>query len=1008
MVTIPLASGAVSAEIVRHAPAARRVRLNLAGLRNDPALARRVEAHFAAAGWVVEVQASLASGRVLLCYDADTVFSAELLERAPGAGWTRWSPPDAAGPTGREVAPGEGAPSGGTLAARVLRAVGLERWLESPAAPRPVEQATARWHSLSVEEALGVLASGQEGLADAEARARLVHYGANQLEAQAQRTRLEILASQFANLPTMLLLVSGTVSVLLGDVLDAGVIVLVVVLNAAVGYHIERRNEALLSSWRRLEAGTAQVIRGATVATVAATDLVPGDVVLLRAGDVVPADARVIDAHRLACDEAALTGESEAQAKRADPVADGAALADRRSMMYAGTVVVGGRGRAVVVATGRSTELAGVRTLIEKSQDPQTPLERRLSQLGRWATGLGVGAAGVMAVGGLLRGRPAVAVGRTAVALGVAAIPEGLPVVATAALVHCMERMRGDGMVVRRLVSAETLGGVTVVCVDKTGTLTRNEMQLEVLESDAESLPPDLALERPREIFADRRALALAAGVLNSDIDFHSNGNGLEISGSATERALVAAAQRAGLNPEELRERLPRRALRERKSAIHYVLSLHDGPEGPVAFVKGAPEQVLDLCDRDVHGPLDQARRRQLLERNEALAESGHRVLAIAWKRLGADEHEPHEGFDFLALAGLRDPLRPGSAEAVATAARAGIRTLVLTGDQRATAAAVAREVGIAGLAVDGGELARRLEAGDRDAEAELDGIAVLSRVSPADKVAIVRALRRRGEVVAMAGDGINDAPALKVADVGIAVGAHASDIARQTADVVLETADLRSILAAVGEGRIVQDNLRRSVRFLFASNLSEVALMLGGMAAGQDPLQALQLLWINLLGDTLPALALAFEPGDPEVLGRGPAPPGSPLLQRRDWDAVVRDGALLGLLGGAAFLVGGTPAAFATLVGSQIGYAFACRAPEKRVGPRFVALVGSAAVLQLGAMLLPPFRAALKLPAPSLLPFAGLAIGVAAAPAVRALADAASRLSHRPPQQLWPKGRIA
>jgi Ca2+-transporting ATPase len=350
-------------------------------------------------------------------------------------------------------------------------------------------------------------------------------------------------------------------------------------------------------------------------------------------------------------------------------------------------------------------------------------------------------------------------------------------------------------------------------------------------------------------------------------------------------------------------------------------------------------------------------------------------VLALACKPLPDGDERLDGGFDFLGLAALRDPLRAGAAEAVRRAARAGIRTMILTGDQPATAAAVARAVGLDGEVFEVDDLSSRMEHGEAGALAQLDRAAGFARVTPADKVAIVRALRRRGDVVAMAGDGINDAPALRSADVGIAVGAQASDIARQTADIVLETPDLVAILHAVGEGRIVQDNLRRSVRFLFGSNLSEVVLMVGAALVGTTPLKPLQLLWLNVLSDSLPGLALALEPGRPEVLDRPPVAPGSPILSRVDWRALVRDGVLMAALAGAAFTAGGAPFTLVTIVGVQIGYAIACRARNTPATPRFGQLIGGAAGLQLAAMALPPLRAALQLPAlagPPLAAFAG------------------------------------
>jgi Ca2+-transporting ATPase len=458
---------------------------------------------------------------------------------------------------------------------------------------------------------------------------------------------------------------------------------------------------------------------------------------------------------------------------------------------------------------------------------------------------------------------------------------------------------------------------------------------------------------------------------------------------------LVRAAESAGLDVGELRKRFPRRLLRERVGDIHYVISIHDAPGGArLAFVKGAPEQVVRLCD------LDAAARAKYLVRNDELAAAGLRVLALAWKPLGGDG-DASRGYRWIGLVGLRDPLRPTARDAVRSAKRAGIRTVILTGDQLRTADAIARQVELGGIAVDGSALARRLEAGDHEAEALLDRVGVLARVSPADKAAIVRAFRRRGEIVAMVGDGINDAPALKIADVGVAVGVGSSDLARQVADVVLAEEDLRAILAAVGEGRIVQDNLRRAIRFLFATNLSEMALMVASsLLGGREPLTPMQLLWINLLTDTLPALALALEPGHPEVLDRPPAPPQAPLLSHAAVKEMVRDGALMATVGAGGMLLGGPRLAFATLTSAQLSYATVCRAPGTSMNRRFLGLVGGAIAVQGAALVTSPLRRLLRLGPLSALEPVGFLAGLVLPPMI-AGARASGEIVRRAPKEV-------
>jgi P-type Ca2+ transporter type 2C len=904
--------------LVRRLPRSRRWRIDAAAFRGDRRSLETIGTRLRRLDGVERVDVDVRSGRILVVTDGSERAAATLtaiLRERPQAGRRR--------PRARGVAP--------------------------IADDRP-------WHAMSVGQVFAALGSSTDGLGEADVKRRRARFGCNVVDGAGGRSRLGIFAAQLANVPTALLIASSSVSLALGEWLDAVAIGGVLSLNTAIGYVVERSSETLLALWTRAEEGDTEVLRDGRLKRVATADLVPGDVVALRAGDVVPADVRLTEARRLACDEAAFTGESEPQLKRAAAVAADTPLADRTSMGWSGAVVVGGRGRGVVVATGDATELARVQQLIDAARAPETPLARRLARLGHGVAAAAVGGAAVQALAGLVHGRPVRQIVRGAVALGLAALPEGLPVVSTSALVRSMARMRKDGMVVRRLASAETLGGVTVICADKTGTLTKNEMQLELVDVGGRELAPgDLAAD-PARLFDDPLTLLLAAALLNSDVDVARRGREVEaLSGSATERALVGAALAAGLDGVQLRRHHPLRRLWERQDHAHYVVSVHGRPGGGhVAFIKGAPEQVIAMCERMHDGPLDGAARARLLARNAALASRGLRVLALAWRPVDGAGERPRGGFRYLGMAGLRDPLREGARDAILAAARAGIRTILVTGDQQLTAAAIAREVG-------------------------LDGDEVLSRVTPADKLALVEALRARGEVVAMCGDGVNDAPALKAADVGVAVGQQATDLARRVADVVLASEDLRAVLDAVAEGRIVQDNLRRAIRYLFATNLSEMMLMVGAAILGaRDPLTPLQLLWINMLTDTLPALALALERGARSVLARPPAAPSAPLFTPAQKRAIGRDGTILSLAGAAGVLVGGPPLAFGTLAGAQLAYTLVCRAPGEPLSPRFATLVGGTAAVQLAGVTLPPLRALLGLSGSGALPLAGFTAGFA------------------------------
>jgi Ca2+-transporting ATPase len=889
--------------LVHHARAARRLRLEIPDLYGDHRLAREIERTTSRRDGIARVVANPRSGRVLIELEAWSPLVAEIAALGAEAGRR--------GHVARRTPPGVG-------------------------------EAVAAAHAKIADEVVTKLRSHVEhGITQSEARRRLSRYGENTLDRARPPSRLALAARQLANVPSALLLGGAAVSLLFGDVLDAGAIVIVIGLNAYIGYRMERTNQRLLDAWRHAEAGTADVIRGGRPTQVNVAELVPGDLLMLRVGNVIPADARIVDAHRLQLDESVLTGESEAVAKTEQAVSLDATLAARTCMLYRGTTVVGGHGRAVITAIGDATEIGNVRRLAAAAR-PRARLAARLDKLGvRLAAG-GLVAAGVSAIASIVWRKPPIEVIRDTVALGVAAIPEGLPVTSSVALVRAMARMRDRGAIVRRLATAETLGSVTVVCADKTGTLTENRMRLEAIWIEGTRIP---AAELRSPGLSPVRAL-LAAAVLNSDLDFHHNADRLHIAGSPTERAIAQAALSAGLDPVALRVAFPRSRLIERDDQARYVISEHTGPDGSeLAFVKGAPEQILELCGVS-NGALDE---------NARMAAEGLRVLGVASRNGGGT-------WRLLGLVALRDALREGAAAAIRGAVHAGIRSVILTGDQRATASAIARAVGLEGEIVEGSDVPAVI--GDLE---RLRNVAVFARVTPADKLAVIEALRAAGEVVAMAGDGINDAPALRAADVGIAVGVHSSDLARQTADVVLEHEDLRSILIAIGEGRIVQDNLRRSVRFQVAGNLGEVLLVMGGAFLGRRPISALGLLWINLLTDTFPGLALALEPGHPEVLARPPPPANAAILERRDWARAARDGVTIAAVSSLAALAGGPIAAFAAIGALQFGYAAMCRSSETRLdrmhhGRRFARMVGGSAALHAAAIALAPVRGLLQL----------------------------------------------
>jgi Ca2+-transporting ATPase len=919
----------VAASIARHARSARRLRLEVPALLGDPELAHRLEQTAAARPGVVRASASTRSARLLVEYSDDAPVLAELEAYARRRERRRTS-------------------------------------RQHPRAPH----LAVDWHAESFDEVCKRLATScTAGLSKAEAERRRQLFGSNVIAEEAPQSRLAMLAAQFKNVPTAMLLSSTVVSLLLGDVIEAGAIVAVLGINATVGYRVERTSQSLLESWRTTELGTAEVVRDGSIMTVPAAALVPGDVIVVRAGTVITADARIVAAHRLSADEGPLTGESESVTKQNTPVPVDAPLAERTSLLYRGTMVASGHGRAVVVATGHDTEIADVQRLAAESHAPKGRLQARLNALGTRLSWAGLAASGAAAVAGLAHLRNPVEILRDTVALGVAAIPEGLPVTTTAALVRAMERLRARGVVVRRLSTSETLGAITIACTDKTGTLTENKMRLEqlsLLDGGRTRRINAADLTDQCKAFGPLAALLIAC-VLNSDVEYQRNAHGhLELDGSATERALVEAARRCGIDPAAIREYWPRRRLIERHDGIAYVVSEH---ARGIAFMKGAPEQVVPLCD------LDRTAADAVLAENTALASRGLRVLAVAEQTIERHARYTKRSWRYLGLVALRDPLRRGSVEALHAAELAGIRTIVLTGDQPATARAIAVEAQLRGDVVEGRELAELLAASD--VADRLERLAVVARVTPAQKVAVVEALRRRGEVVAMLGDGINDAPALRAADVGIAVGARSTDLARQTADVVLERADLRSVLEAIAEGRAVQDNLRRSIRFQAAGNFGEIMLAFGAAVVGVRLITSLGLLWINLLTDTFPGLALALEPTRGRLLERPPLPPDAPILDRNDWRRIARDGCLIAASSGVAAIAGGPLAAFASIGATQFGYAAASRSADHAPSSQLAGLIGGSAAIHLLAVASAPARTLLRVSGVPAVAFTSFALGL-------------------------------
>ncbi len=826
------------------------------------------------------------------------------------------------------------------------------------------------WHALSVSEVVARLGTDRDaGMDPAEARHRLAEVGPNRVAGAPETPLWRLALDQFRSLVVLLLLAAAAVAAALGERAEALAILAALGLNAAIGFGTEWHARRSLARLRALAVPHALVCRGGRVVRLPAAELVPGDVVVLEAGAQVPADLRLVETAALRLGEAPLTGESDAVDKDATGrLPADTPLAERRTMAYLGTTILAGSGLGVVTATGAATELGRIGQLLAEAGERVTPLERQVEGLGRRLMALAVGICAVVGVAGILHGEPMGLMLETAISLAVAAIPEGLPAVTAVALAAGLWRLARAGALVRRLPAVETLGSTTVICADKTGTMTENQMTVTRVRLDGRTLAVTGGGRVPVGAFVDDggraldpaadpelvRLLTVAALVNNASVE--PRPDGLALHGDPTEAALLVAALKAGLDPSALRRAWPRRREIPFDPAARVMATFHETPGGGRAvLVKGAPAVVLE---RSSHAHtaggargLGDTDRAALLEANRQLAREGLRVLAIAWRPDGWTEDGALDPLTFLGLVALEDPIRPGVREAIARCGEAGIRTIMLTGDQRSTAEAVGRELG---LAPD----------------------AIRSRVSPEGKLELIRALQAAGEVVAMTGDGVNDAPALARADIGVAMGRHGTDVARDAADLVLTDDNFATIVRAVEEGRVIHANLRKVIRFLFSCNLSEILTIFVAIVLGlPSPLLPLQILWINLVTDILPAVALIRDPVEPGVMRRPPRDPGEPLVTWRLGGRMLLEGALLaaGVLSAYLWAVwgeGATPRAhtiaFVALVMLHPFQALACRSETLgwwRLPPNWltwVALVTLAGIQWL-AVSWPPLAALLR-----------------------------------------------
>jgi Ca2+-transporting ATPase len=800
------------------------------------------------------------------------------------------------------------------------------------------------WGRTADEVAAALAVDPERGLAAAEAARRLAEVGPNVLAERDRPGPWAILVRQFANTMTAVLATAALVTWIVGDVTDTVVIAVIVVLNGLVGFVQEHRAEQAMAALKQLTVGAARVVRDGHLVDVPTPDVVPGDVVELAAGDVVPADLRLLEVHGLRVNEAPLTGESEPVAKTAEVLdADGPMVADRHNMAFKGTAITFGRARGVAVATGMATELGRIANLLQAHTAERTPLQARLAVLGQRLAAAAVVVCAVVFAAGVLRGEQLEEMFLTAVSLAVAAIPEGLPAVVTVTLALGARRMAERRAVVRRLPAVETLGSVTVICSDKTGTLTENRMMVERVWTPAghytvtgSGYAPEGTVTGAGDPLADEHLVRLAdVAVACNDAELHppsDAGGEWTITGDPTEGALVVLGAKLGVTRADLARRRPRVAEIAFDAERRRMTTVHDADGTRWVAVKGALGSLVPLLD-----PCERELAEQAARAADELADQGYRVLALAERRT-TDRHAPVEdmerGLHLLGLVGIADPPRSEVAEAVAECRTAGITPVMITGDHPRTARAIARRLGL--LDDDGGAVVTgdELDALDDAAlQRRIEDVRVFARTNPAQKLRIVDAWKANGAVVAMTGDGVNDAPALQRADIGVAMGIIGTDVSKEASDMVLADDNFATIVHAVEEGRRIYDSIRRFVRYMLTTNSGEILIMFLAPFLGLPlPLLPIQILWINLVTDGLPAVALGLEPAEPDTMTRPPRPPTESILARGLWQHAV----WVGLLMAAVILplqaitrAAGWPwqtIVFTTLALMQLGHALAVR----------------------------------------------------------------------------------
>ncbi|MFP3853551.1 MAG: cation-translocating P-type ATPase [Anaerolineales bacterium] len=849
-----------------------------------------------------------------------------------------------------------------------------------------LERPEEPWSQKAKDVLEALRADPEHGLTEQEAKDRKQKFGPNRLRQAERRSAFSILIEQFKNIIVVLLAAATAISFAFGEVVEGFAIVAVIVLNALIGFFTELRAVRSMEALRELGRVESKIRRAGSVQTVEADEVVPGDILVVDSGDVVTADARLLESSRLQTDESALTGESVPVAKQVDPVDPAVPLAERASMIYKGTAITRGSGEAVAVSTGMDTELGGISSLVEQAEEEVTPLETRLDKLGERLVWVTLGITAFLAIGGIIAGREIFLIIETSLALAVAAVPEGLPIVATVALARGMHRMAQRNALLRKLSAVETLGSTTVILSDKTGTLTENEMTLQIISLEE----GDVQIERRRsegEVFvlndqpieppeheALRQSLRVAA--LCNNAELNAENEEAEAVGDPLEIALLRGARLAGYERNELLAEWPEYREIAFDPEKKMMATIHKKNHEYFAAVKGAPEAVFDACRQKLTAqgsqPFGDEDRADWSERVNSKAAQGYRVLALAGKEMEDPEADPYENLTLLGLVGLLDPARGDVQEAIEACRRAGVHVVMVTGDQAETAKKIADQVA---LTQDGSPQVRRGQELSEEPEAAEDWTEadIFARVSPKQKLSLVNAYQQAGDIVAMTGDGVNDAPALKKADIGIAMGRRGTQVAKEAAAMVLQDDAFSTIVVAIEHGRAIFNNIRKFVIYLLSCNMSEILVVtLASFANLPLPIRPLQILFLNLVTDVFPALALGLGEADPQIMKKPPRDPSEPILTRDHWTSLGVYAALITLGVMTAYALAlfhydmqtevAITIAFLTLAGAQLWHVFNMRSPgshplrnEVTTNPFIWGALALCVLLLLLAVYLPP-----------------------------------------------------